>query len=93
MVPSDLICFAGFTVSFSAPQLVSTGQDVSAFYSDVVKNVVTQSVEVKKLVYTFLAQFAEVNQELALLSINSFQKDLADKNPLIRGLSLATIRF
>lgn len=70
---------------------ISKGEDVSMFFADVVKNVIVASVEVKKLVYMYLVHYADANsqcRELALLSINSFQKDLADANQLIRALAL-----
>ncbi|KAI9910891.1 hypothetical protein PsorP6_011123 [Peronosclerospora sorghi] len=70
---------------------ISKGDDVSTFFADVVKNVIVANVEVKKLVYMYLVHYADANaqcRELALLSINSFQKDLADPNPLIRALAL-----
>ncbi|CAH0489005.1 unnamed protein product [Peronospora farinosa] len=70
---------------------ISKGEDVSMFFADVVKNVIVASVEVKKLVYMYLVHYADANaqcRELALLSINSFQKDLADPNQLIRALAL-----
>ncbi|DAZ96254.1 TPA: hypothetical protein N0F65_012557 [Lagenidium giganteum] len=70
---------------------ISKGEDVSQFFADVVKNVIVASVEVKKLVYMYLVHYADANsqcRELALLSINSFQKDLADANQLIRALAL-----
>ncbi|GBG32287.1 AP-3 complex subunit beta [Hondaea fermentalgiana] len=74
--------------------MVSKGRDVSQFFPDVVKNVVVRSVELKKLVYVYLMHYADHDatcRDLALLSINSFQKDLADGNPLIRGLALRTM--
>lgn len=70
---------------------ISKGEDVSSLFADVVKNVIVASVEVKKLVYMYLVHYADANaqcRELALLSINSFQKDLADPNQLIRALAL-----
>ena len=71
--------------------LISKGEDISRVFPYVVKNVIVSSVEVKKLVYMYLVHYADANEacrELALLSINNFQKDLADENPLIRALSL-----
>lgn len=71
--------------------MVSKGEDVSSVFADVVKNVIAPSVEIKKLVYMYLVHYADADascRELALLSINSFQKDLADMNPLIRALAL-----
>ena len=71
--------------------LISLGRDASSFFPDVVKNVVTSSLEIKKLVYLYLVHYAEEQPDLALLSINSFQKDLSDPNQLIRCLSLRVL--
>lgn len=71
--------------------MLSKGRDVAEFFPDVVKNVVVKSVEVKKMVYIYLVHYADFNnscREIALLSINSFQKDMAGTNQLIRGLAL-----
>lgn len=57
----------------------------------VVKNVAAQSLEVKKLVYLYLLHYAEKRQNEALLSINIFQKDLSDINPLVRAWALRTM--
>ncbi|KAL0095980.1 adaptin N terminal region-domain-containing protein [Phycomyces blakesleeanus] len=68
--------------------MISKGRDVSEFFPDVVKNVVAQNIEVRKLVYIYLLRYAEQEPDLALLSINSFQKDLSDKNQIIRAMAL-----
>jgi AP-3 complex subunit beta len=75
-------------------QMMAKGRDVSDFYPDVVRNVIVKSIEVKKLVYTYLVHHADANatcRELALLAINSFQRDLSDSNQLIRGLALRVL--
>ena len=65
--------------------MISLGRDASALFPEVVKNVVCESLEVKKLVYAFLVQYAEVKPEMALLSINTFQKDLSVRpSPCLR---------
>ena len=68
--------------------MVTIGRDVSSFFPDVVKNVVVESTEVKKLVYMYLIHYADQNQELALLSINSFQRDLVSPSQRVRGNAL-----
>ena len=68
--------------------MMTLGRDVSAFFPDVVKNVIVESVEVKKLVYMFLITYSEQHQDLALLSINTFQKDLASPSQRIRANAL-----
>jgi AP-3 complex subunit beta len=43
------------------------------------------------MVYIYVVHYADFNEacrEIALLSINSFQKDLSGSNQLIRGLAL-----
>jgi AP-3 complex subunit beta len=71
--------------------LISLGRDASVFFPDVVKNVVAPSLDVKKLVYLYLVHYAEDKQDLALLSVNSFQKDISDHNELIRALALRVL--
>lgn len=68
--------------------LIAQGFDVSNFFPQVVKNVASQSLEVKKLVYLYLLHYAEKRPNEALLSINYFQKDLGDTNPLVRAWAL-----
>ncbi|KAG5237571.1 hypothetical protein OIU76_012340 [Salix suchowensis] len=71
--------------------LIAQGFDVSNFFPQVVKNVASQSLEVKKLAYLYLLHYAEKRPNEALLSINSFQKDLGDTNPLVRAWALRTM--
>ena len=68
--------------------MMSTGRDVSHFFPSVVVNIVTDSFEVKALVYMFLVRTAEQKPDEALLSINSFQKDLAHQNARVRAAAL-----
>lgn len=68
--------------------LMSQGCDVSNFFPQVVKNVASPSLEIKKLVYIYLVHYAERRPDEALLPINSFQKDLSDLNPLVRAWAL-----
>ncbi|GAU29397.1 hypothetical protein TSUD_32040 [Trifolium subterraneum] len=68
--------------------LISQGFDVANFFPQVVKNIASQSLEVKKLVYLYLLHYAEKRPNEALLSINYFQKDLGDTNPLVRAWAL-----
>ena len=68
--------------------MISKGRDVSEFFPDVVKNVASNNLEVRKLVYIYLLRYAEQEPDLALLSINTFQKDLTDQNPIIRAMAL-----
>jgi AP-3 complex subunit beta len=70
---------------------VSSGRDVSNLFADVVKNVAFHSLELKKLIYIYLVQYAENNRDLALMCINSFQKDLSDRSQLVRASALRAL--
>ncbi|KAJ6494718.1 adaptin N terminal region-domain-containing protein [Mycena vitilis] len=71
--------------------LISKGRNVSEYFAQVVKNVASQNLEIRKLVYIYLLRYAEDEPDLALLSINTFQKDLTDSNPLIRAMALRVL--
>ncbi|KAK1233001.1 AP-3 complex subunit beta [Marasmius sp. AFHP31] len=71
--------------------LISKGRNVSEYFAQVVKNVASPSLEIRKLVYIYLLRYAEQEPDLALLSINTFQKDLSDSNPLIRAMALRVL--
>lgn len=67
------------------------GRDASELFPAVVKNVVSKNIEIKKLVYVYLVRYAEEQQDLALLSISTFQRALKDPNQLIRASALRVL--
>ncbi|XP_076262350.1 adaptor related protein complex 3 subunit ruby isoform X2 [Rhynchophorus ferrugineus] len=71
--------------------MVAKGRDASALFPAVVKNVVSKNIEVKKLVYVYLERYAEEQQDLALLSISTFQRALKEPNQLIRAGALRVL--
>ncbi|ODV80655.1 clathrin assembly complex beta adaptin component [Suhomyces tanzawaensis NRRL Y-17324] len=76
--------------------LISRGEDGQMYFADVVKNVTTSNQKIKNLVLTYLIRYAETEPDTALLSINSIQKSLNDKDPINRAKairSLAGIRI
>ncbi|XP_060063674.1 AP-3 complex subunit beta-2-like [Ylistrum balloti] len=71
--------------------MVAKGKDASELFPAVVKNVVSKNLEVKKLVYVYLTRYAEEQQDVALLSISTFQRALKDPNQLIRASALRVL--
>ncbi|KAK6188892.1 hypothetical protein SNE40_004974 [Patella caerulea] len=71
--------------------MVAKGKDASDLFPAVVKNVVSKNLEIKKLVYVYLTRYAEEQQDLALLSISTFQRALRDPNQLIRASALRVL--
>nr|CAD2189448.1 unnamed protein product [Meloidogyne enterolobii] len=51
----------------------------------------TDNVELKKLVYLYLMNYAKSQPELAIMAVNTFVKDCEDPNPLIRALAVRTM--
>eukprot|EP00438_Fugacium_kawagutii_P000603 Skav236175 [mRNA] locus=scaffold298:438469:442274:- [translate_table: standard] len=70
---------------------MTVGKDVSALFADVVNCIQTDNVELKKLVYLYVMNYAKAQPELAILAINTFRKDATDPNPLIRSLAVRTM--
>lgn len=70
---------------------MSRGENVSKYFAKVIKNVASTSFQVRKLVYIYLLKYAEEEPDLSLLSINTFQKDLSDPNPIIRTVALRVL--
>lgn len=68
--------------------LISSGEDASQYFTDVVKNVTSSSLKIRKLVYTYLLRYADKENDIALLSINAIQKSLGDKNDQVRALAI-----
>mmetsp|Transcript_16560 Transcript_16560/g.47058 ORF Transcript_16560/g.47058 Transcript_16560/m.47058 type:complete len:883 (+) Transcript_16560:141-2789(+) len=70
---------------------MTVGKDVSMLFTDVLNCVQTGNIELKKLVYLYLINYAKTQPELTLLAVNTFVKDSNDANPLIRALAVRTM--
>lgn len=70
---------------------MTVGKDVSALFPDVLKNMQTEDLEQKKLVYLYLMNYAKTQPELVILAVNTFVKDTEDPNPLVRALAIRTM--
>mmetsp|Transcript_21443 Transcript_21443/g.50438 ORF Transcript_21443/g.50438 Transcript_21443/m.50438 type:complete len:907 (-) Transcript_21443:82-2802(-) len=70
---------------------MTVGKDVSMLFTDVVNCMQTPNLEIKKLVYLYLINYAKSHPDLAILAVNTFVKDSQDSNPLIRSLAVRTM--
>jgi len=70
---------------------MTVGKDVSGLFTDVLNCAQTGNIELKKLVYLYLINYAKTQPELTLLAVNTFVKDASDPNPLIRALAVRTM--
>ncbi|KAK6454990.1 clathrin assembly complex beta adaptin component [Scheffersomyces xylosifermentans] len=76
--------------------IIARGEDGLPYFADVVKNVSTTNPSIRSLVLIYLTRYGEVEPDTALLSINTIQRSLTEKNPINRAQaikSLAGIRI
>lgn len=70
---------------------MTLGIDVSPLFSEMVMASATNDLVQKKMVYLYLVNYAESNSDLAILAVNTLQKDCRDDDPMIRGLALRSL--
>jgi AP-1 complex subunit beta-1 len=71
---------------------MTVGKDVSSLFPHVVKCMETTSMELKKLVYLYIINYAKTQPELAVMAVNSFRKDARQQsNALLRALAVRTL--
>lgn len=70
---------------------MTVGKDVSELFPDVVKCIRTSNLELKKLVYLYIMNYAKTQPETAILSVNAFVHDAQHPNPLVRALAVRTM--
>ena len=67
------------------------GKDLSVVFAQVMNNMQTTILELKKLVYLYMINYASEDPDVVVMCVNSFVKDATDPNPLIRALALRTM--
>lgn len=73
---------------------MTRGKDVSMLFMDIIKNLETSDMELKKLIYLYIINYAKSQPDKAILAINSFRKDAMDKqNPFLRALAVRTMGY
>ena len=71
---------------------MTVGKDVSGLFPHVVKCMEIQNVELKKLIYLYIINYAKTQPDLAIMAVNSFRKDAKNPtSPLIRALAVRTM--
>ncbi|OHT12906.1 Adaptin N terminal region family protein [Tritrichomonas foetus] len=64
------------------------GENVSRFFPIVVQVITSENEELRHLAYVYLSHHTESDPDSMLMSVNTFQRSLTDKEPAIRALSL-----
>ena len=70
---------------------MTLGIDVSKLFSDMIMLCHSRDPVLKKMIYLYLTNYAEYQADLAILAVNTLQKDCRDEDPTIRGLALRSL--
>jgi vesicle coat complex subunit len=70
---------------------MTVGKDVSQLFPHVLNCIQTDSLELKKLVYLYMMNYAKMQPDVAILAVNTFVKDSQSDNALIRALAVRTM--
>jgi len=73
--------------------MMTVGKDVQSLFPDVVNQMQTENVEMKKLVYLYIHNYAASQPDVAIMAVNSFIKDASHVNPLLRALAIRTMGY
>jgi AP-4 complex subunit beta-1 len=70
---------------------MTLGVDVSRLFSQMLMAIETRDLVVKKMVYLYLCTYASSNPDLAIMCINTLQRDCSNEDPMVRGLALRSL--
>ncbi|KAL2709852.1 AP-3 complex subunit beta [Kluyveromyces marxianus] len=65
--------------------------ELRGLLADVLKNITSDDLKVKRMVCIYLLRFAESDPNLALLSVNTIQKSLVERDPEAKALALKAL--
>jgi AP-4 complex subunit beta-1 len=70
---------------------MTLGIDMSRLFSEMVMAAQLGDIVQRKMVYLYLTTYAKDSGDLAILTINTLQKDTRDVDPSVRGLALRSM--
>lgn len=70
---------------------MTVGKDVSSLFPDVLNCMQTDNLELKKLVYLYVMNYAKSQPDVAIMAVNTFVNDCKNHDPLIRALAIRTM--
>ncbi|RMY06943.1 hypothetical protein D0867_09518 [Hortaea werneckii] len=73
--------------------MTMSNNDMVALFPDVVAAMGVPSLEIKKMCFLYLVNYARMKPEIALKALPILLSDLEDTNPLMRALSLRTLSY
>jgi vesicle coat complex subunit len=71
---------------------MTIGKDVSSLFPHVVKCMRTTNIELKKLIYLYIINYAKAKPDLTFLAVAAFHSDAINKSsPILRALAVRTM--
>lgn len=71
--------------------VMTLGIDLSSLFTEVLMFSYTTDIISKKMIYLYIMNYAETNEDTVIMAINTFLKDCAAKDGKMRGLALRTL--
>ncbi|KAI9311496.1 putative beta-adaptin [Dichotomocladium elegans] len=72
---------------------MTMGNDMSPLFPDILNVMNVPILEIKKMVYLYLINYARTKSDMASMAMTTFIKDVEDPNPLIRALAIRTMGY
>ncbi|KAH7150014.1 adaptin N terminal region-domain-containing protein [Dactylonectria estremocensis] len=73
--------------------MTMSNNDMVALFPDIIGCMHIQSLEIKKMCFLFLVNYARMRPEIAIKAIPVLEHDMEDHNPLVRALALRTMSY
>lgn len=71
--------------------VMTVGIDLSGIYTEILMFSYINDIISKKMIYFYLTTYCELNEDIAMMALNTFLKDCASIDGKIRGLALRTL--
>lgn len=71
--------------------MLSHSRDLSTLFPSIIKLISSRNFQIKILAYVYLTRYAKICPDLAMLSVNTFQKDSSHVSPLVRAQSIRVL--
>ncbi|KAF3767542.1 Adaptor protein complex beta subunit [Cryphonectria parasitica EP155] len=73
--------------------MTMSNNDMVALFPDIIGCMNIPSLEIKKMCFLFLVNYARMRTEIAVKAIPVLEHDMEDANPLVRALALRTMSY
>ncbi|KAI4922618.1 hypothetical protein J4E90_001051 [Alternaria incomplexa] len=73
--------------------MTMSNNDMVALFMDIVGCMHIPSLEIKKMCFLYLVNYARIKPDIALKALPIIQEDMHDNNPLVRALALRTMSY